>query len=144
LFIKPFNLFIHAINEMILLLLRLFQVNNALLSPISRSACDCYLRLHHLVVLAHLLQCAVQLVQLFLCLCHSFELFFSFFLLSFELFLQHFMLLLSINPILLNDIVVVMCSLKRRLHLRQLVLHTVELDTCLFTGLLHFSHLFFL
>ena len=53
------------------------------------------------------------------------------------------MLALSLSSVPLNDIVVVVSALEGRLHTGKLMLYSVELDTCLLSGLSDLSDGFF-
>lgn len=118
---------------MILLFLYLFKISNVFFGTVSGTACESDFTFHDLIVLLDLLQSAIQLIELFLCLKHTFKLLIRFFLLTFVLPLQDFMLAFSFNSIALHNIVVVMGAFEGGLHLCQLMLHSVQLDTCLFT-----------
>jgi hypothetical protein len=58
--------------------------------------------------------------------------------------LENFVLPFSFNAVPLNDIEVIVGALKAGLHLGELVLNAVELNTSLFTIFSHFTDLFFL
>lgn len=118
---------------MILLFLYLFQVAHVFLGTVSGAAGESDFTLHDFVILFDLLQSAVQLIQLFLCLEHTLQLFVCFFLLAFVLSLQDFVLAFGFNSIALHDVVVVVGALEGSLHLCELVLHSVKLHTGLFT-----------
>jgi hypothetical protein len=116
-----------------LLFLYFFKISNVFFRTVSSAACESDFTLHDLVVLLDLLQSAVQLIQLLLCLEHTFELLVRFFFFSFVLSLQDLMLAFSFNSIALHNVVIVVGALEGGLHLCQLVLHSIQLDTCLFT-----------
>jgi len=127
-----------------LLFLHFFKITNVFFSAVSGSACESDLTLHNLVVLLDLFQRSVKLIELLLCLKHTLKLLICFFFLSFVLSLKDLMLAFSLNAIALHNIVIVMSSFEGGLHLRQLVLNTIELDTCLFTCLAYLSDFLFL
>jgi hypothetical protein len=64
---------------------------------------------------------------------HLLELLVGLFLLGFVLFLEDLVLLLSFDAVLLDDVVVVVGALEGGLHLCELMLDSVELDTDLFS-----------
>jgi hypothetical protein len=53
-------------------------------------------------------------------------------------------LALGFHSVPLHDVVVVVRAFEAGLHLGELMLHSVQLDTSLFAGLAHFAHLLFL
>lgn len=53
------------------------------------------------------------------------------------------MLTLGLHPIPLHDVVVVMGPFKRRLHLGQLMLHAIQLNTGLFSRCAHLPNFLF-
>ena len=129
---------------MILLFLYFFKISNVFFSTVSGAACESNLTLHDLIVLLDLLQSAVKLIKLLLCLQHTLELLICFFFFSFILSLQYLMLAFSLDTIALNNIVIVVGALEGGLHFCQLMLHPIELNTCLFTCLAHFPNFLFL
>ena len=144
LLVQTLDLLIHGINEKILLLLAFFEVNDVFFSAIGCAAGNSDLTLHDLVVLFDLLECAVELVQLLLSFQDTLELFISLFLPSFVLLLQDLQLFLSIHTVLLYNIVVVVGALESGLHLGELVLDSVELNTDFLTLLLDLADFFLL
>lgn len=53
------------------------------------------------------------------------------------------MLTFGFNAIPLDNVVVVVGAFECSLHFSELVLHSVELHTCIFSGLANFTHFFF-
>lgn len=84
------------------------------------------------------------MIELFLGFKHTFQLLVSLFFFSLVLALEDLVLLLSVNTIALHNVVIIVSALKSCLHAGKLVLHAIELDTCLFTGLSNFAHFLFL
>jgi len=125
LLVQALDLLVHSINQEILFLLGFFEVNDVFFSAIGSAAGNSDLTLHDLVVLFDLLECAVELVELFLSLQDTLELLISLFLPGFVLLLQDLQLFLSINTVLLHNIVVVVGALESGLHLGKLVLNSV-------------------
>jgi len=80
-----------------------------------------------------LLKSAVKLIELILSLQHSLELLVGLLLFAFVLALEDFVLALGLDTVPLNDVVVVMSAFKSSLHLGELVLDTIQLNTSVFT-----------
>lgn len=144
LFVQALDLFIHGIDQQILFLFRLFEIHYILLSTVGGASCDRDLALHHFVVFFYLFESAVQLIQLFLGLEHTFQLLIGLFFAAFVLSLLNFKLFFGIDTVLLDDVVVVVSAFEGGLHLGQLMLDSVKLHTDLLSLFLDFSDLFLL
>ena len=140
LLVETLDFLIHGVDEQILLLLGLLEVANVLFGTVSGATGDSDFTLHHLIVLFDLLQGAIKLVQLFLGLKDTFELFISLFLLALVLTLEDLVLTFGLHAVPLHDVVVVVSALKGRLHAGKLMLHTVELHTGFFTLLANLTN----
>lgn len=144
LLVETLDLLVHGVDQQILLFLNLFKVSDVLFGTVSCTSGQSQLGLHDLIVLFDLLKSAVKLIELILSLQHSLELLVGLLLFSFVLALENFVLALGLDTVPLNDVVVVMSAFKSSLHLGELVLDTVQLNTGVFTGLAHFAHFFLL
>lgn len=74
---------------------------------------------------------------------HSLELVVGLVFLVFVLLLKDFVLLLCLDSVALDDVIVVVSALEFGLHLGQLVLNSVQLDTGIFSRLLDLADFFF-
>jgi hypothetical protein len=84
------------------------------------------------------------LIQLLLSFEDSLQLVVGFVLLVLVLLLEDLVLLLGLHSVSLNDVVVVVGPFELSLHLSQLMLHSIELHTCVFSALLDLAYFFFL
>lgn len=87
-----------------------------------------------------MLQSPVQLVELILGLQDPLQLLIRLLLLALVLSLKYLVLALGFDAVPLDDVVVVVGALEGGLHLGELVLHSIKLDTGVFARFAHFAH----
>jgi hypothetical protein len=91
-----------------------------------------------------LLERPVKLVEFLLCLEYSLQLVVGLLLLVLVLLLEDLVLLLCLHSVSLDDVVVVVGPLELSLHLCELMLNSIELNTCVFSSLLNLPNFLFL